>query len=96
MDQTSSASSDIKTKLTEWIEGLERLNKSSVYGSAQDSLAKFETTIKIMSENTVKFAETFNSAPPQLREILLVVGGFMNDAIDRLAVNVAGVDVRNS
>lgn len=94
MNQVSDENSEIKTKLVNWIEGLESLNyASSTPHTAQDSLAKFENTIKKITESTGKFVEKLDSASPQQRDVLLEIGSFVNDAIERLTINVKGVEV---
>lgn len=98
MSKTSGSNSLIVSKLNNWIQGLERLNNApeNSTSTAQDSLNKFDSTINGMVKNAPNFAEKVKSVKsPEYQGIVLELGEFVKDVIDKLAANMKGVEVRN-
>lgn len=92
---TSNKNSQIKTKLSNWIDVVEHLNNASNNSShrtAQNSLDYFKITIKTIIENAPQFAGNDNSASPEYRETLLEVGRFMNEVVEKLTNNMKDVE----
>lgn len=96
MNTTSNKNSQIKTKLNNWFDGVERLNNASnnsPHHTAQNSLDNFKITITTMVENAPQFAKEVDSASSEYREILLKVGQFINEIIGKLTNNMKDVEV---
>lgn len=96
MNITPNKNSQIKTKLNNWFNGVERLNNASNNSpnhTAQNSLDNFKITITTIVENAPQFVKEIDSASPEYREILLKVEQFIYEVIGKLTNNMKDVEV---